>query len=83
MDLRMKIVKRREGDVSESVDRTVSPSRNLLARKGAPVDSSVDEVVHLRLLCHGECASAQQGKLNLSLEVPLTRSTWPAIIQIS
>ena len=32
-----------------NVDRTVSPSRNLLARKGAPVDSSVDEVVHLKL----------------------------------
>ena len=44
-----------------NVDRTVSPSRNLLARKGAPVDSSVDEVVHLRLLCCGKGASAQQG----------------------
>ena len=40
----MKIVKRREGGVSESVDRTVSPSRNLLARKGTLVGSSTGEV---------------------------------------
>ena len=41
MDLRMKIVKRREGDVSHSV--AASLSRTPLARKGIPVGSSAGD----------------------------------------